>query len=35
MKQYVRDGLAQRLASAKFSSIRKKATAIAAAVRSE
>ena len=34
MKQYVRDGLAQRLSSAKFSSIRKLARKIAAAVRS-
>ena len=34
MKQYVRDGLAQRLASAKFFSIREMASAIAAAIRS-
>ena len=34
MKQYVRDGLAQRLASAKFFSIRKMASAIATAIRS-
>ena len=34
MKQYVRDGLAQRLSSAKFFSIRKMASAIADAIRS-